>query len=104
MPLKKCIATLVIPAGATIVVPNNSMTKIRSNGAFVHNIECELEHDDSKIQLYSLNRCTSWYDNDFEYRVGSHVASDLDTRAHYCTKGIHSFITKEQAQKWDLLL
>ena len=100
MVMKKCIAQLVISAGATIVVPN-STAQIRTNGAFVADIECRQENGVS-VLMNEFERCNSLYQPSFQYRVGSPAVSDLDVGDYEGGRGIHSFRTREQAQQWKL--
>lgn len=98
-PAMKCIAQLVIPAGTIIVVPS-STAQIRTNGAFVANIECQ--QNGVFALLNEFNQCHSLYKPSFQYRAGSPAVSDLDVGDYEGGKGIHSFRTKEQAQLWEL--
>ncbi len=96
-PLKQCIATLVIPKGTTIVVPQPD--NIRSNRAFVADIECM--YNGNKIYINEFGRCKSFFDPSFKYNVKTTVASDLNTNGSAtCAEGIHSVFTREEAKKW----
>jgi hypothetical protein len=94
--LAKCVATLINPKGATIVVPDYTNKLIKSNGAFVDSIQCA---DALRFgKCYALNSNYSDYED--EYIIGSHVSSNLDAVCYPQDHGIYSYRAKLDAQRW----
>ncbi len=101
----KCIATLVIPEGATVVVPDMRFThdrwptfsSLRTNEAQVVQIESS---SDPNIRP---DECRSTYDETFKYEVGSTVGPKNGFSSDYSSegseKGIHFYTTYEQARR-----
>lgn len=104
-PSSKCIATLVIPVGATVVVPDMrfnhdgwpTTTSLRTSEAKVVQIESSRNPD------VNPNKCRSTYDNTFKYKVGSTVKPtngfSRDHTSEGSEKGIHFYTTYEQAMR-----
>jgi len=116
----KCIATLVVPTGSKIVVPEINTCvewfndgsqypecskytisigdKMRTDNAIVVNVDCHKRNNCDDI-------CTSWIINNSEvrYKKGNIVKPEFEFNTSIqseCKSGIHFFGTRENAEKY----
>ena len=80
------IATLKLVKGQTFIAAKYE--KCRTDRAFVVDISDNAETG------------TSLHDPDFVYRVGEEVCTDYDDILQECARGIHFFLTREEAERW----
>lgn len=91
------IAELIIPPDALIVFPESrnvitSSHKMRTNKAYVKSITGLSGGD------LSYYECSSAYDPNFIYRIGSTVEADVNINYHSpCESGIHFYLDKKSA-------
>ena len=84
-----CIVKLLIPANAK---RSNATTR-----------KCRAEYADV-IEIENHDKAYSSYDRNIEYTVGKRMIPDSfdDNRWNECSNGIHFFITREEAEAYDL--
>ncbi|AYV75318.1 MAG: hypothetical protein Terrestrivirus1_192 [Terrestrivirus sp.] len=105
---ERCIATLLLPVGTTVIRPTITTCgsddcttqisdKMRVDQAMPVSIECKTN------TVEKLNNCKSCHTNSFVYAVGKLARETLDkSQTEQCTKGIHVFGTKNEALDYEI--
>lgn len=99
---KKCIATVKVPIGATVI---RSITHEKNRGYIINNSLrtdvyeiLEIEPPRGEIESEKVVNATSEYDNTIEYEKGGIYHATLDKRENVCADGLYFFLDRESAE------